>query len=241
MSLDSAPYSARIPTPYDLVRGQATAIRCPVYRDGELVPPSSGTCTVYDSNSAIVSTGATTLVTSTSTYTFTPSSTLTLSEGWRVEWSLTLSSVVHVFRSDASLVRVALYPVISDADLFRRVSGLNPALGEAALSTLTTFQDYLDEAWTIIVLKLIGKGNRPALISSPSALREVHILLSLSLIFEDFAVRLRPSYSDDAARWRAQYETEWDHLSFSYDSGDTGVSSAQRRAAQGPMILSGRW
>lgn len=240
MSLDSQPYSARIPVPYDIVRGQATTIRCPVYRDGELVEPSSGTCTVYDGSGTVVSTGATTLVTSISTYTFTPSSTLTLGEGWRVEWSLTLSSVIHVFRSDAALVRVGLFPVVSDQDLFRRVSGLNPS-ASAPLSSLTTFQDYLDEAWTIIVLKLIGKGNRPALISSPSALREVHILLSLSLIFEDFAVRLRPSYSDDAARWRAQYETEWDHLSFSYDSGDTGVSSAQRRAAQGPMILSGRW
>lgn len=240
MSLDSAPYSARIPTPYDLVRGQATTIRCPIYRDGELVEPSSGTCTVYDGSSTVVSTGATTLIGSTSTYTFTPSSSLTLGEGWRVEWSLTISSVVHVFRSDAALVRMALYPVISDQDLFRRVSGLNPS-ASAPLSSLSTFQDYLDEAWTCIVLRLIGKGNRPALISSPSALREVHILLSLSLIFEDFAVRLRPSYSDDAARWRAQYETEWDRLSFTYDSGDTGVSSAQRRAAQGPLILSGRW
>lgn len=240
MSLDASPYTARIPVPYDIVRGQATVLRCPVYRDGELVEPSSGTCTVYDSSSVVVSTGATVLSSSVSTYTFTPSSSLTLGEGWRVEWSLTLSSVIHVFRSDAALVRVGLFPVVSDQDLFRRVSGLNPS-ASAPLSSLTTFQDYLDEAWTCIVLRLIGKGNRPALISSPSALREVHILLTLSLIFEDFAVRLRPSYSDDAARWRAQYEVEWDRLSFTYDSGDTGVSSSQRRAAQGPMILSGRW
>lgn len=241
MSLDSAPYSARIPTPYDLVRGQATTIRCPVYRDGALVSPSSGTCTVYDSSSVVVSTGATVLTGSVSTYTFTPSSTLTLSEGWRVEWSLTISAVVHTFRSDAALVRMALYPVISDADLFRRVSGLNPALGEAALSTLTTYQDYLDEAWTVLVLRLISKGNRPALISSPSALRECHLLLTLAFIFEDFAVRLRESFAEDAARFREHYEAEWARLSFSYDTSDSGVSPAQRRAARGPTILSGRW
>jgi len=240
MSLDSQPYSARIPVPYDLVRGQATTLRCPVYRDGQLVPPSSGTCTVYDGSGTVVSTGATTLVTSTSTYTFTPSSSLTLGEGWRVEWALTLSSVIHTFRSDASLVRQALYPVISDQDLYRRVSGLNPA-GAAPLSTLSTYQDFLDEAWTTLVLRLITKGNRPALISSPSALREVHILLTLAFIFDDFAVRLRESFSEDAARFREHYEAEWSRLVFSYDTSDSGVSPAQRRAARGPIILSGRW
>lgn len=241
MSLDTAPYSARIPTPYDLVRGQATTIRCPVYRDGALVSPSSGTCTVYDSSSVVVSTGATVLSSSVSTYTFTPSSSLTLGEGWRVEWALTLSSVIHVFRSDAALVRQALYPVISDQDLYRRVSGLNPAMGAAALSSLSTYQDYLDEAWTVIVLRLISKGNRPALISSPSALRECHILLTLAHIFEDFAVRLRESFAEDAARFREHYESEWSRLIFSYDSGETGQSTSQRRAARGPIILSGRW
>lgn len=240
MSLDTAPYSARIPVPYDIVRGQATTLRCPIYRDAELVSPSSGTCTVYDSSSVIVSTGTTTLSSSVSTYTFTPSSTLTLGEGWRVEWSLTISAVIHVFRSDAALVRQALYPVISDQDLYRRVSGLNPS-GAAPLSSLTTYQDYLDEAWTTLVLRLISKGNRPALISSPSALREVHILLSLSLIFEDFAVRLRESFAEDAARFREMYESEWSRLNFTYDTSDSGQSPAQRRAARGPVILSGRW
>lgn len=240
MSLDSAPYSARIPVPYDIVRGQATTIRCPAYRDGALVSPSSGTCTVYDGSGTVVSTGATVLSSSVSTYTFTPSSSLTLGEGWRVEWSLVLASVQHVFRSDAALVRVALYPVVSDQDLYRRVSGLNPS-GAAPLSTLTTYQDYLDEAWTTLVLRLISKGNRPALISSPSALRECHVLLTLSLIFEDFAVRLRESFAEDAARFREHYEAEWARLSFTYDSSDSGVSPAQRRAARGPIILSGRW
>lgn len=241
MSLDAAPYSARIPVPYDLVRGQATTIRCPVYRDGALVSPSSGTCTVYDGSGTVVSTGATTLSSSVSTYTFTPSSTLTLGEGWRVEWALVISSITYTFRSDAALVRVALYPVIADADLFRRVSGLNPALGAAALSSLSTYQDYIDEAWTVIVLRLISKGNRPALISSPSALRECHLLLTLAFIFEDFAVRLRESFAEDAARFREHYEAEWARLSFTYDTSDTGVSPAQRRAARGPIILSGRW
>lgn len=240
MSLDASPYTARIPVPYDIVRGQSTTLRCPVYRDGALVSPSSGTCTVYDSSSAIVSTGATTLSSSVSTYTFTPSSSLNLGEGWRVEWALTISSVVHVFRSDASLVRMALYPVVSDQDLIRRVSGLNPS-GGGPLSTLTTYQDFIDEAWTTLVLRLISKGNRPALISSPSALREVHILLTLAHIFEDFAVRLRENFAEDAARYREMYESEWSRLNFTYDTSDTGASPAARRAARGPVILSGRW
>lgn len=240
MSLDAAPYTARIPVPYDIVRGQATTLRCPVYRDATLVSPSSGTCTVYDSSSVVVSTGATTLSSSVSTYTFTPASSLTLGEGWRVEWSLTISSVVHVFRSDAALVRMALYPVVSDQDLYRRVSGLNPS-GAAPLSTLTTYQDYIDEAWTTLVLRLISKGNRPALISSPSALREVHILLTLAFIFEDLAVRIEVRLAEDAARFREMYESEWSRLNFSYDTSDTGQSSAARRAARGPVILSGRW
>jgi len=233
--------SARFLTPDYLVRGQDNALSCPLWADGALVAPSGGTVSVYDaSNNVVVNAAAVTVAGSIATYAVPAGvlpTTLALGMGWRVEWTLTVGSVATMYRNAAGLVRSRLVPVVTDRDLFRRVSGLNPALGAAALSAeLTDYQDYIDEAWVTLHGKLTAKGSLPHLIMEPSALREPHLLLTLALIFEDFRTRLDETHGERAASYWQQYELSWRDLRFEYDSTDSGQSDGRTKRSPQPTI-----
>lgn len=234
--------TARFLLPDQLERGRPNALSCPVWQGGALVAPASGTVTIYDGGGAVlVSAAAVTVTGSIATHSYTPAATIGYSEGWRVEWSLVIAGVTHVFRNDAALVRAVLHSPITDADLFRRVSALDPA-GAAPISSLTDYQDFLDEAHAIIQLRLIANGNRPNLILSPSALREAYITLALALIFGDFETRLSETYADRSAEYRRQYERAWADLRFAYAATDeaTGAASLRRRSASPVVWLTSR-
>ena len=189
MSSDDVLYSARFMYSTLIERGRDNLIKCAAYRDGALAAPASGTVTVYDGSGGSVVSAAVSITASVAGYTVTDATTasLSLDDDWRVEWALLMpDGVVHTFRNDAALVRRALYPVVTDADLYRRVSSLDPS-GNTPLSSISTFQSSIDEAWTAIQHRLSQAGNRPNLVISPSALREAHLLLVLTMIFEDFS------------------------------------------------------
>lgn len=227
-----------------LVREQDNALSCPLWADGALVAPTQAgsTVSVYDSsNTAVVSGAAVTVTGNVATYTVSAAtlpSTLSLGMGWRVEWSLVVSGVTTVYRNSAGLVRSRLAPVVTDADLFRRESSLNPS-GSAPLSSLTDFQDYLDEAWVTLVGKLVGKGNLPHLIMEPSALREPHLYLTLHLVFEDFRTRLNETHVEKAKDYLARFEKAWDGLAFEYDTSDSGQSDGRRKRSANPTVWLG--
>jgi hypothetical protein len=234
--------TARFLLPDQLERGRPNALSCPVWQDAALVAPSSGTVTIYDGGGAVlVSAAAVTVTGSIATYSYTPAATIPYGEGWRVEWSLVIAGVTHVFRNDGALVRVVLHSPITDADLFRRVSALDPS-GLAPISSVADYQDFLDEAHAVIQLRLITNGNRPNLILSPSALREAYITLALALIFGDFETRLSETYAERASEYRRQYERAWGELRFTYASTDEaeGGSSLRRRSASPTVWLTSR-
>jgi len=236
--------TARFLLPDYLVRARDTALSCPVWQDGALVPPDSvGTATIYDSSNTAISNGATVTTGSISTYTVPAAdvpSTLSLGTGWRVEWALTFTSVDRVFRNMAALVRSDLAPVVADNDLFRRVSGLDPA-GTKPIHSLSDLQDYRDEAWVIIVGLLINLGNLPHLIVEPTALREAHLTLSLALIFEDFTTRLNEKHRETAAMYRERFTAAWAALRFEYDTAHQGRAGSRRKiSAVGSVWLTGR-
>jgi hypothetical protein len=244
MGLTDTAYTARIPVSHLIVRGVDTLIRCPVYLDGALVAPNSGTVTVWDAaGNVVVSAAAVTITGSIAGYTVlgTATSALELEDNWRVTWSLVLTAGTITPRSDAALIRQAVYPVISDVDLYRRVPALDPA-GQAAITRTTDYQDYLDEAWTTIQLRLISLGQRPWLIMSPSALRDPHLLLTLSLIFEDLASRLNAGYIERATSYRQAYEAAWRQMSYRYDRDGDGTpdNAGARRSAVGSLWLVSR-
>jgi len=227
--------TARFLAPDLIVRGQSNTLSCPLTLAGAQVTPSSGTVSVYSRDGTAVVDGASVSISGDASHTFTPASTLQLEEGWRVEWSLVVLGETRIFRNDAALVLRELHPVLADDDLYRRVRALDPD-SSSPISSLTTYQDYRDEAWAVIQLRLISLGNRPQLIMSPSALREPHLTLTLAMVFEDFSTSLSETYSLRAAEYRALYEAEWGRLRFSYDSDEDGRADSSGRRSAVPSI-----
>jgi hypothetical protein len=121
------------------------------------------------------------------------------------------------------ITTLELYPVIGDADLFLRARVLDPT-STMAISDLTSFSSYREEAWTILMNYLDGRGRRPWLILAPSALREAHILLTLALIFADFDSRT-PEAGYDVRRqnYHESYEKELSSLILEYAEDSKGA------------------
>lgn len=246
MSSTETLYSARFELPELFELGRNQVIMCRVYRSGALVAPTEAgsTVTIYNaSNTAVVSAAAVTVSGSVARYTALAAALgTTPGEGWQVEWSLVMpDGVTHVFRTDAALVRRRLYPVITEADLYRRVSGLDGSQA-AAITSQTAWADKIDEAWVTIQQMLIRAGNRPNLVTSPSSFREAHLELTLALIFEDFASRLNEAYGSRATAHRENFRRAWSELRFLYDADDSGQadSASSRKAAPRSVWLCGR-
>lgn len=231
MAVD-APYRSRFETPTLIERGRSQTLQCRVYAatGGGLAAPASGTVTIYDQgNTATVSAAAVTVTGSIATYVYAPSSTLTLSDGWRIEWALTMGDGnVHTFRNEGALVRCVPHPNVTEADIYQRCSALNPS-GNAPITTSTDMADQIDAAHVIISNRLLNAGNRINLILSPSSLREVLILLVLALKFEDMRTRLNVAYAELAADYRNQFEAEWGRVRLVYDAGDDGAADGRGR------------
>lgn len=236
--------TARFLTPDYIVRNTDNALSCPLWRDGALVAPTQAgsTVSVYDgAGTAIVNAAPVTVAGSIATYTIsagTLPTTLQLGMGWRVEWSLLVGTATTLYRNSAGLVRAQLAPVVTDADLFRRESALNPS-GNAPVSTLTDFQDYLDEAWVTIHGRLTGKGSLPHLVMEATALREPMVFLTLALIFQDFRTRLNETWKEKAQEYEAKFDKAWDGLAFEYSTADTGQSDGRRKRSANPTCWLG--
>lgn len=239
--------TARFLTPDYLVQGSDNAISCPLWRDGALVAPTQAgsTVSVYDtSNNPVVNAAAVTVTGSIATYTVPASvlpSTLSRAMGWRVEWSLIVSCVTPsptTYRNNAGLVKSVLAPMITDADLFRRESALNPA-GNAPISSLADYQDYIDEAWVTLHGLIVGKGSLVHLVMEPSALREPLMCLTLAGIFEDFRTRLSEVWKEKAVDYQAKFERAFNGLAFEYDRSDSGQSDGRRKRSAQPTVWLG--
>ncbi len=238
-------YSARFLLPDYIVREQENVLSCPVWRDGALVAPTAGTGTVYDSTDNIVHTQAVTITGSIASITIpagTLPSTLSLGSGWRVEWELTVGGSPFFARNKAHLVLSELVPVVTDADLFRRQRGLDPS-GPNPISKRTDYQDSIDEAWVTLLGMISGKGPLPFLIMEPTALREPHILLTLSLVFDGLDARTdHDKFAVKAEDYRQQFKDAFAGLAFEYDSDQDGKADSRRkRAASSTIWLTGRY
>lgn len=219
-------------------RGVDTVLRLRPSRAGAPITPSAATISVYDSGgTAIVDAQAATCTAGSgqAVYTVTAATTtsLALSEGWRVEWTATVSSTSRVVVLEAALVRHRLYPVATDQDLFQRVSSLNPASRSPLTGTITDFSAYLDAAWAEIGDRLIARGDRPWLVMSPHALRRPHVLLTLALVFEDARSRLNAGYAEIAADYRRQFLDAWEQMRFDYDRDTDGLGDGAGETKQG--------
>ncbi len=238
-------YQARFLLPDLIERDRTNTLQCPVYKDGALVSPSSGTVSIFNaSNEAVVSSASVTIGGSLASYAL---SAVTLSgraleDGWRAEWALAMpDGQTHTFRNSAALVRARLYPVVTDLDLYRLHPDLNPSNAATVASSGDNYQAWIEESWVTLQLRLINAGNRPNLVMEPSALREYHLLATLELICRHF------STSTGQGKWMAlaesystRAERAWDSLNFTYDADDDGqADSTRRRSARAVTFLGG--
>jgi hypothetical protein len=238
MSSTDTLYTARLG--YETIqKGRANVLKCRMYRSGSLVAPTSATVSVYDSaNVAIVSAASATITGSVATYSLAAAavSASDLSDGWRIEWALTMpDGVVHNARTAGSLVFRQLYPVVTEADLYRKESALDPS-GSAPITSASSWTDKLDEAWADLTDMLLARGRLPWLCMEPSALRRPHQLLTLSLIFEDLSSRLDPAYASKAERYRAEFRGAWSETAFLEADVEGEQASPKRRAARDAML-----
>lgn len=227
--------------PFYIVRAQDNDLLCPLYLDDALVAPSSGTCAVYDASNQVVSTGSVSITASVATYTVDAAdvpSTRNYQTGWRVEFELAVDGVTNLYRNRAHLVRSELHPVIIDQDLYDIRSSLDPARG-ACIHSRRGFQDKRDAAWVKLLAELAKKGSLPHLIVDPLELREVHLCMTLALIFDDFSTTLNEAYAADAERFREQARAEFQDLQLQYDTDGDGDAD-QTRPAMGSVWLNGR-
>lgn len=238
--MGSTDYTLRVAGPELLERARDNVITAPIYRDGALVAPSSGTCAVLRPDGSQVAAPSVTVVSSVARATVTAASLagLAYEEGWTVEWVLSMpDGVAHTLIRSAALVRRRIYPVITDADLLRRHSDL----ATQKPASMASFQDFIDEAWVELVHRLRAQGSLSHLVMEPDALRFAHLFKTLELIFRDWAVT---ASSDE--KWAAlatdygqRFADDWGRLQFRYDEDRTGkADEATKRAAQPPLFLS---
>ncbi|MEQ1571070.1 MAG: hypothetical protein ABMA64_35905 [Myxococcota bacterium] len=235
----------RADAPELIERGTDTVVRLRPSRAGAALTPTSAAVTLRDASGAVVIAAApATCAGGQAVYTVAgaTSSPLALGPGWSVSWTVRLpgESVDRTVRIEAAMVRARLYPVVSDADLFRRARALDPANPRSRDSAVQDYSTFLDDAWSRIHERLNAVDRRPWLILSPHALREVHLTLTLALVYEDLAAR-NASYVERAKEFRQQYRDAWSELKFVYDESDTGAVAGQRKAHPGPTWLGGRY
>lgn len=235
-------YTARFTLPEDLVRDRAQTISCPVYLSGALVAPTSGTVTVQNSGgTAVIDAASVTITGDVATYSIGSSvfTNETLSDGWLVKWVLVISGTTYEFINSGSLVLSKLYPVITDLDITNRIPSLD-STASGTITTQTSFQTEIETAWIEIVNRLLSKGKRPFLIMEPTALRNCHLYLTLSIIFDGLSTGMDDDYKVKSDQYLAKYETLWSEMSFVYDTNRDGVADEPRVKGNTTIWLVGR-
>tara|TARA_B100001123_G_C15095657_1_gene941448 strand:- start:243 stop:1007 length:765 start_codon:yes stop_codon:yes gene_type:complete len=245
MASSGTPYAPQIKTIELLERGRVQTTELPVYRDGALATIAAVKYTLYKPDqSKLVDSATGTYAGNIPQYVHSDGSLVTslqLGEGYLQEWEITIGSNSFLFRRMAAVVRRRLYPVVSDVDLFstyKQLSSLMP-------STISSYQDYIDEAWYTIIMKIRQEGGGlEYLVMDSESLRSAHINLSLYYIFRDFHSSLGQSngrYLDLATEHHQQYKSDWKGINWRYDSGHDGFpDDANERVAKDPVIYLSR-
>jgi len=245
MSISNIPYAPQIKTIELLERGKQQTTELPIYREGALATISAVRYTLYKPDQTkLVDYASGTFPGNVPQYVHTAGNlvnTLNLGEGYLQEWEITIGSTPYTFRRLAAVVRRRLYPVVSDNDLYatyKQLSALRP-------SSITSYQDYIDEAWYNLLTRIRQEGSGlEYLVMDPEALRPAHINLSLYYIFRDFHSSLGQSngrFLDLATEHHAQYQAAWKTINWRYDSGHDGFpDDPNERVAKQPVIYLSR-
>ena len=241
MTTNATLYRIHAPAPEFLTRGLPNLIEAQIFDPtGTLIAPDSGSVTVYDaSNTKVVDAAGVAIVGSIATYTITDvelPDTLSLGDGWRIEWDLIISGNPSVkFVRAASLVRSNLFPTVVTADLEARHQNLSRliAIGNDADAFITT-------AWEVLVRMLLKAGRMPYLVLSPWALHDALVFKSLEIIFRDGHTAAGDGkYAELSEDYRNMFATEWASISFDYDYDQDGDADGTEQAGAESVLYTG--
>ena len=161
----STPYAAQIRAIELLERSKAQTTELKFYRDGSQLVPTAATYTLIKPTGSDLLTGATATISVGGTVSYAHTAeqladSETLGEGYVQEWTVTIDGDEYLFRRMAALVRRRLYPVVSDIDLTATYSDLE----NVRPSSLTSYQQYIDDAWYQILRRIRNRSPSLSLI-----------------------------------------------------------------------------
>lgn len=235
-------------TPDYIERAITQTVTLPLYMDGNLYVPDSGTLTMLDAAGQAVTGLSAVVVALVGDYASyeiaaaTVPATLSLSDQWQEVWTLVIDGVAIEFRREAALVRNRLRPVISDRDLEKLHTEIRAWLAEDQGSA----QGYIDAAWDEVQIRLMEQGNRPYLIMSNYALRTAHLDLALANLFRDYsssAAGDEGKYEKLAAAYQKKWEQDFQRIKFRYDLGEDGLLPEDKQSNVQPLFstVPGNW
>ena len=232
-------YSARWLGPTFIERNKDQQIAVAIERSGSAVTVTSGTLTVYKPGGdvlvdAVAGTVAGGTFTSATIAAATTASE-TLDKGYLVKVDLVISGDTFTFYNDAVLCLARLYPTVAQTDLVARHSEAANLLG----ASITSLQQYIDQAWEDITIRLYTEGVPYWKWRTPSALRQVLFDRAFELLFYDYSTLLGGAQTDRyaafAERYAGLYERDMERLrSMIDDNEDNGL---QEDLASGSSVI----
>lgn len=232
-------YSARWLGPTFIERNKDQQIAVAIERSGSAVTLTSGTLTVYKpGGEVLVDEVAGTVAGGTFTSATIAAATTaseTLDKGYLVKVDLVISGATFTFYNDAVLCLARLYPTVAQTDLVARHSEAANLLG----ASISSLQQYIDQAWEDITVRLYTEGVPFWKWRTPSALRQVLFDRSFELLFWDYATLLGGAQTDRyaafAERYAGLYERDMERLrSMIDDNEDNGL---QEDLASGSSVI----
>ena len=128
--------------------------------------------------------------------------------------------------------------VVADADLIAEYD----ALADQRVGRMSTFQGPIDQAWKIIVERLIGDTRLPYMNRAPTALRETHLHLALAKLFQSFGLNADGNHWRELAKIEHdRYEGAFARISLQLDQNQDGLvdNPLARSAGTGTISFNG--
>ena len=229
--------ASRFQFPRFIERAKTQAVIVEVWDGSGYANPTAAAYTLYrsDGTKAVDGAAADSIVGGIATYTLDASAiptTVAYSTRWREEWAVTVDGTEHTLRRDVHLIPLALYPVVTVADIEVRYTELRRLLPQ----NRDSWAHVVDEAWQQIVGRLVSEGKQPGRIISPWSLRESHVELALCLAFREVSIyNPNGQYQALADHHCERFDMAWAGLKFEYDIDDDG--DADENVAPGGPIL----
>ena len=238
-------YRPHFPIPDMLVRAKASqTIECPIYNEaGTLTAPTSGTVSVVDGGGVIIlDEQAVVIVSDIATGALLAAdlpASLSFSADWLIKWTITIGTPAetHVFIRSAHLIRSDLWPTVTEADLIGYHQNLDRLMG-----TGTDIDDFVTQAWLVLIRRLLKNGRLPELILSPYVLHDSLVYKSLEMIFRDgHAAAGDGKYEELASFYHETFEAEWASLTLdNYDFAQDGqIGEEDTQSAEAVVFLGG--